>query len=219
MIVSRPTRNQSRVHFSRGTNCTIKSKSPGKHVNSLWQHRNCWRKTVSTDKQRMTKLISGEKTRHNITKDWRKSWKRRSRVVWNSKSGEGLKADPDQSSSRHKLTTESERTDASSRIHSVSGKVRAQRDGHARSSQKHDREGCWMEVHWDRGEISFNRLKKLAVETSLLRFYDPTLPLTLSVDSSPTGLGCVVAQEGQSVACSSRALTKTQQNYAQIESH
>ena len=39
------------------------------------------------------------------------------------------------------------------------------------------------------------------------------MPLTFSVDSSTTGL----MEEGQPVACVSRALTKTQKNYTQIE--
>ena len=59
--------------------------------------------------------------------------------------------------------------------------------------------------------------EKLATKTPVLRFYAPTLPLTLSVDSSSTGLGCVIMQEDQPIAYGSRALTKTQQNYAQIE--
>ena len=66
-------------------------------------------------------------------------------------------------------------------------------------------------------ENSFNRIKKLATEAPVLRFYDPSSPLTLSVDSSSTGLDCVLMQEGQPVAQGSRALTKTQQNYSQIE--
>ena len=76
-----------------------------------------------------------------------------------------------------------------------------------------DVEWKWTETE----ENSFNKLKKLATEAPVLRFYDPTLPLTLSVDSSSTGLGCVIMQEGQPIAYASRALTKTQQNYAQIE--
>ena len=76
-----------------------------------------------------------------------------------------------------------------------------------------DVEWKWTETE----ENSFNKLKKLATEAPVLRFYDPTLPLTLSVDSSSTGLGCVIMQEGQPIAYASRALTKTQQKYAQIE--
>ena len=82
-----------------------------------------------------------------------------------------------------------------------------------RKRTEKDVERKWTETE----ENSFNRLKKLATEAPVLRFCDPTLPLTLSVDSSSTGLGCVIMQEGQPIAYTSRALTKTQQNYAQIE--
>ena len=66
-------------------------------------------------------------------------------------------------------------------------------------------------------EEAFNRLKNLVSEAPVLRYYDPKLPLTLSVDASKAGLGCVIMQEGHPIAYGSRALTKTQQNYAQIE--
>ena len=75
-----------------------------------------------------------------------------------------------------------------------------------------DVEWKWIETE----KNSFNRLKKLATEAPVLRFYDPSLPPTLSVDWS-TGLGRVLMKEGQPLAYGSRALTKTQQNYAQIE--
>ena len=41
--------------------------------------------------------------------------------------------------------------------------------------------------------------------------------MTLSVDASSKGLGAVILQEDKPIAYASRALTKTQQNYAQIE--
>ena len=46
------------------------------------------------------------------------------------------------------------------------------------------------DVEWKRTETeenSFNSLKTLATEAPVLRFYDPSLPLTFSVDSSSTG--------------------------------
>ena len=55
-------------------------------------------------------------------------------------------------------------------------------------------------------ENSFNRLKKLATGAPALRFYDHTLPLTLSVDSSSTDLGRVLMQVRQPVAYGSRTL-------------
>ena len=41
--------------------------------------------------------------------------------------------------------------------------------------------------------------------------------MTLSVDASSKGLGAVLLQGGQPVAYSSKALTDTEQRYAQIE--
>lgn len=41
--------------------------------------------------------------------------------------------------------------------------------------------------------------------------------VTIQSDSSQHDLGCVLLQEGQPVAFTSRALTPTEQNYAQIE--
>lgn len=66
-------------------------------------------------------------------------------------------------------------------------------------------------------EQSFQTLKTLAINAPVLRFYDPALPLTLSVDASSKGLGAVLLQEGQPITYGSRALTPAQQNYAQIE--
>jgi len=64
-----------------------------------------------------------------------------------------------------------------------------------------DVEWKWIETE----ENNFNKLKKLATQAPVLRFYDPTLPVTLSVDSASTGLGCVIMQEGQPIAYGSRA--------------
>ena len=72
--------------------------------------------------------------------------------------------------------------------------------------------------HWTREhDVSFNCLKAMATNTPVLRYYDPKLPLTLSVDASSKGLGAVIMQDGQPIAYGSRALTASQQNYAQIE--
>lgn len=72
--------------------------------------------------------------------------------------------------------------------------------------------------HWDaEQESSFQKLKLLVTESPILRYYDPNKPLTLTVDASSTGLGAALVQEGQPIAYASRALTKSQKNYAQIE--
>ena len=66
-------------------------------------------------------------------------------------------------------------------------------------------------------DVSFNCLKAMETNTPVLRYYDPKIPLTLSVDASSKGLGAVTMQDGQPIAYGSRALTVSQQNYAQIE--
>ena len=72
--------------------------------------------------------------------------------------------------------------------------------------------------HWDsEQEDSFNKLKKLVTNTPVLQYYDVNKDVTLSVDSSMLGLGAVLFQENKPIAYASKALTKSQQNYAQIE--
>ena len=71
--------------------------------------------------------------------------------------------------------------------------------------------------HWEaEQQQSFEKLKCLITEAPVLRYYDPKKDLTLSVDASSKGLGAVLIQ-GQPIAYASRALTKCQMNYAQIE--
>ena len=65
-------------------------------------------------------------------------------------------------------------------------------------------------------QAAFNQLKQSLVEETVLRYY-VTKPVTLSVDSSSTGLGAVLLQDNQPVAYASRALTPTQTRYTQIE--
>jgi hypothetical protein len=72
--------------------------------------------------------------------------------------------------------------------------------------------------HWEEPQKeSFRQLKSLVASTPVLRYYDVNSPVTLSVDASSQGLGAVIMQEQQPIAYASRALTSTQQRYAQIE--
>lgn len=72
--------------------------------------------------------------------------------------------------------------------------------------------------HWVKPQKdSFQNLKHLVRNTPVLRYYDPKKPLSLTVDASSKSLGAALVQEGQPIAYGTRALTKSQQNYAQIE--
>ena len=63
----------------------------------------------------------------------------------------------------------------------------------------------------------FDELKSVICDSPVLKYYDVTKPVTLSVDASSEGLGAVVLQEQSPVAYASRSLTKCQKMYAQIE--
>ena len=74
------------------------------------------------------------------------------------------------------------------------------------------------EWHWTESqEKSFNSLKTLATQSPVLRYFDVNKPVKISVDASSEGLGAVLLQEDQPVAYASKALSRSQQNYAQIE--
>ena len=64
---------------------------------------------------------------------------------------------------------------------------------------------------------AFESLKTAISSTPVLKFFDPKQPVSLCVDASSKGLGAVILQNNQPVAYASKALTESQQNYAQIE--
>ena len=75
-----------------------------------------------------------------------------------------------------------------------------------------------VEWHWnEQQEHSFKTLKQLTTVAPVLKYFDPTKAIKISVDASSKGMGAVLLQDDQPVAYASKALTKSQQNYAQIE--
>ena len=64
---------------------------------------------------------------------------------------------------------------------------------------------------------SFSMLKHLASSAPVLAYFNPNQPVKLSVDASSKGLGAVLLHNDHPIAYASRALTDTQQQYAQLE--
>ena len=75
-----------------------------------------------------------------------------------------------------------------------------------------------VEFMWDTPQQrAYEEVKQKLSSPPVLRYFDPKLTTTLQCDASQKGLGASILQGGQPVAMASRALTPTEQNYAQIE--
>lgn len=75
-----------------------------------------------------------------------------------------------------------------------------------------------IEWHWtDVHEKSLKELKNSLVVKPVLQYYSMNKPITISVDASKSGLGAVLLQDNLPVCYASKSLTKTEQQYAQIE--
>ena len=64
---------------------------------------------------------------------------------------------------------------------------------------------------------AFEKVKQLATKAPVLRYYDPDKELQVQCDASQKGIGAALMQEGKPLAYASRALTETEERYAQIE--
>ena len=78
-----------------------------------------------------------------------------------------------------------------------------------------NKDTLWM---WqDLQEEAFNEVKRIVTVQPILKFYSMSQEVTLQCDASEKGLGATILQQGQPIAFASRALSKTEQAYAQIE--
>ena len=71
----------------------------------------------------------------------------------------------------------------------------------------------WNACH----QQAFDLVKNAISAETTIRYYDPHRPITLQVDASMIRLGATLIQDGRPVAFASRALTKTESRYANIE--
>jgi hypothetical protein len=71
---------------------------------------------------------------------------------------------------------------------------------------------------WDaQARMAFENVKKALTSTPVLQYFDVKKPVKVTVDASMKGLGAAILQEHGVVAYASRALSPTEQRYAQIE--
>ena len=68
-------------------------------------------------------------------------------------------------------------------------------------------------VHYE----NFNRLKMEVSNMRVLPYFDVNAETTLQTDASKKGLGACLIQKGKVICYASRALTKTEQNYQNLE--
>ena len=71
----------------------------------------------------------------------------------------------------------------------------------------------WTKSH----DTALQQLKTALTHALTLSFYDVHKPVTIQCDASQSGLGACILQQGKPIAYASRALSKAELNYAQIE--
>ena len=78
---------------------------------------------------------------------------------------------------------------------------------------KQDAAFIWSDMH----ESAFHAAKEFFSKVTALRYYGPSLPVTLQVDASEDAIGGVLLQQNQPVCFTSHTLSNTEKQYTQIE--
>ena len=75
-----------------------------------------------------------------------------------------------------------------------------------------------VEYVWDKQQDeAFQKMKVCITSAKSLAYFDSQKEVTVQVDASQRGLEATLMQEGKLIAYASKSLTRTEQNYAQIE--
>ena len=78
---------------------------------------------------------------------------------------------------------------------------------------KADVDFCWTESH----QSTFDDIKSQIVKCTILAYFNTNINWVIEVDASSCGLGAVLLQGGHPVAFANKALSDTEQRYANIE--
>ena len=78
---------------------------------------------------------------------------------------------------------------------------------------QNDSEFTWNDSYQE----AFDTVKQMVCKDTTLRYFDSRKPVVIQVDASQKGLGAALLQDGRPVAFTSKALTPTEQRYANIE--
>ena len=73
---------------------------------------------------------------------------------------------------------------------------------------KKDTNFTWSHTY----NAALQHVKEAVVSNTTLRYFDPSLPVTIQVDASQVGLGAALLQNGKPVAFASKALTEMEHN-------
>ena len=66
-------------------------------------------------------------------------------------------------------------------------------------------------------QTAFEQVKQAIISDTTLRYFDPSLPVTIQVDASQVGLGTALLQNNKPIAFASKALTDAEHRYTSIE--
>ena len=134
-------------------------------------------------------------------------------------SAEGLKVDPNKVKAIHKMPQPTDKQGVL-RVLGMANYVQkfapnlAETTTPLRDLIKKDNEFVWDDqVH---GQC-LSEIKHTLTQTPVPKFFDPDLPTVLQCDASQSGLGACLLQQGHPIAYTSRSLTPTEAQYAQIE--
>ena len=76
---------------------------------------------------------------------------------------------------------------------------------------------CLRKTQTSPGNATFQHVKDAIINNTTLRYFDPSLPMTIQVNASQIGLGAALLQNNNPIAFAKKALTKAEHHYTNIE--